>query len=172
MSTVFCMGVKRCIFPQKEMKNRHQMSPMNRPTAPYPCILPTSVQISTNNGYSEVLFVIFAQLFMTVVRTLRQIRVSLLSSLHLPNYLLLVTLQVHCNRGNCPIWVHIWSTKRVQLKSKLNHTETCPATAWPPNHLCYRPAIFLGHYCLTVLSFLHRNFRRAFKHCFISLLIL
>jgi hypothetical protein len=64
----------------------------------------------------------------------------------------------------------MWSTtciyNGVQLKSKLQHTGTWSAAAWPPHRLCYRLAVFFGHLRLTALLFLQSKIRRRFHNCY------
>ena len=51
----------------------------------------------------------------------------------------------------------------VQLKTKLQHTETRSAPAWSSQILCYLPAAFPHHLHLTELSFQQRNFGARLK---------
>jgi hypothetical protein len=45
--------------------------------------------------------------------------------------------------------IHKWA----QLKSKIQHTGTWSAGAWPPRRLCYRSAVLFRHLRLTALTF-------------------
>jgi hypothetical protein len=67
----------------------------------------------------------------------------------------------------CRNWVSIWSEiciqRRVLLKYRIQHNLTRSAKAWPPRHLCYRPAVFFRLLRFIPLSFTRGKIRRAFK---------
>jgi hypothetical protein len=70
-----------------------------------------------------------------------------------------------------PIWTeytygHLYmSVQWVQLKSKLQHTGTCPAAAWLPRSLCCSPAVFFRHLIVGALSLPQGKIRRDFQNC-------
>jgi len=68
----------------------------------------------------------------------------------------------------CRKWVSIWleicTQKRVLLKYWIQHNLTRSAKAWPPHHLCYRPAVFFRLLRLIPRSFTRGKIRRAFKN--------
>ena len=54
----------------------------------------------------------------------------------------------------------------VQLTSKLHHTGTWSATAWPHRYLCYHPAVLFRHFRLTALSYLQGKIQGASEKCY------
>jgi len=65
--------------------------------------------------------------------------------------------------------LYVWSTTymAVRLKSKLQHNGTRSVAAWPPRHICYRPAIFFRHR-LTEFLFQQGKLRREFNNKMLS----
>jgi hypothetical protein len=60
-------------------------------------------------------------------------------------------------------------TVESSLKPKLQHAGNWSATAWPPHHLFYRPAIFFRHLRLIGHSLPQKQIRRAYQKMFLLL---
>jgi hypothetical protein len=65
---------------------------------------------------------------------------------------------------------YIYLYKGDQVKSRLHHTGIWSAAAWPPRHLCYRPAVFFCHLRLIASHSREEEFCARLKKCYSILL--
>ena len=92
-----------------------------------------------------------------------------------PNLKQYLLRKVQCNlifrRSEMNIHVVNYACMSVQLNQLEIQTQS--AAEWPPNHLCYRPAVFFRYFRLAATSLPQEIFRRLFeKKCTVSISVL